>query len=171
VAVIAAFGTPAARASKAATANIPIVFRIGANLVKAGLVARFNRPGGNLTGVTSLGGELGPKRLELLHELVLIAKVATLANPTNPYTVTPLRDLLAAARTLGLELSVLHAGTEHEIEGAFASLVQLRVGGLVIAPDEFLTSRSEQVAALALRYAVPTIYQYRGFAAAGGLMS
>jgi putative ABC transport system substrate-binding protein len=171
VTVIAASAIPAARAAKAATTTVPIVFRIGANPVEAGLVASLNRPGGNLTGVTSLGGELGPKRLELLHELVPMAKVSTLVKAANPYTGTLLRDLQAAARTLGVELDVLHAGTEHEIEVAFASLAQLRVGALVIAPDGFLTSRSEQVAALALLYAVPAIYQYRAFAAAGGLMS
>jgi putative ABC transport system substrate-binding protein len=171
VAVIAASALPAARAAKAATTTMPIVFRIGANPVEAGLVASLNRPGCNLTGVTSLGGELGPKRLELLHELVPLAKAATLVNPANPYTITLLHDMQASARMLGLELRVLHAGTEHEIEGAFASLAELRVGALVISPDGFFTSQSERLAALALRYAVPTIYQYRAFAAAGGLMS
>jgi putative ABC transport system substrate-binding protein len=172
VAVIAASNIPATRAAKAATTTIPIVFRIGADPVEAGLVASLNRPGGNLTGVTSLGGELGPKRLELLHELVPMAKVAaTLVNPSNPYTETILRELLTAARRLGLDLQVLHASTEQEIDTAFMRLAQLRVGGLVIGADAYFNTRSEQFAALALRHAVPTVYQYREFAAAGGLMS
>ena len=122
--------------------------------------------------MTTLNVELGPKRLELLHELVPTATViALLVNPTNPNAETLSRDLQAAARTLGLQLHVLHASTERDFDTVFATLVQLRAGGLVIGPDPFFNSRSEQLAALAVRHAVPAIYQYREFAAAGGLMS
>ena len=145
---------------------------LGGDPVELGLVASLNRPGGNLTGVTTLNVELGPKRLELLHELVPTATIiALLVNPTNPNAETQSRDLQAAARTLGLQLHVLHASTERDFDTAFATLVQLRAGGLVIGTDAFFNSRSEQLAALAVRHAVPAIYQYREFAAAGGLMS
>jgi putative ABC transport system substrate-binding protein len=170
VTVIAANG-PAALPAKAATDTIPIVFRIGGDPIKLGLVTSLNRPGGNLTGVTALSTELGPKRLELLHELVpTAAGIAVLINPNND-SVDVLKDLQAAARTLGLQLHVLRASTERDIDTAFATLIQLRAGGLVIGNDAFFTSRSEQLAALAIRYAVPTIYQFREFAAGGGLMS
>jgi putative ABC transport system substrate-binding protein len=172
VTVIAALGSPAAPAAKAATAAIPIVFTVGVDPVETGLVATMNRPGGNLTGGTGLGVELGPKRLELLHELIPSATdIAALLNPSTPAAETQSRDLQASARTLGLDLHVLTAGSERDFDAAFAKLVQLRAGGLVIANDAFFISRSEQLAALALRYAVPTIYQFRPFAAAGGLMS
>ena len=174
VSVIASFGgLPAAQAAKAATATIPIVFISGADPVQLGLVASLNRPGGNLTGVTFLGMELGPKRLELLHELVPRATIiAYLANPTNPVdAVDETRDLQAAARTLGLQLHVLNASTEHDFETVFAAVVQLRAGGLVISPDGLFIRSSEQLAALALRHAVPAIQPTRQFAAAGGLMS
>jgi len=171
VAVIAANG-PAAVAAKAATATIPIVFNTGVDPVELGLVASLNHPGGNLTGVTDLAQELGPKRLELLHELVPTATVvAVLVNPSYPGAEILLRDLQVAARTLALQIHVLHASTEHELDTAFASLVQLRAGALVIGPDSFFNSRSELLAALTVRHAVPAIFQYREFAAAGGLMS
>ena len=172
-AVIAATGGNAsALAAKTATATIPIVFFTGANPVLAGLVASLNRPGGNLTGVTSLGVELGPKRLELLHELVPRATVmALLVNPANRSAEFQVRDVQAAARALGRELHVLHASTEHDIDAAFETLVQLRAGALVIAPESFFNSRAEQLAALTVRHAVPAIFSYRDFAAAGGLMS
>jgi putative tryptophan/tyrosine transport system substrate-binding protein len=171
VAVIAANG-PAARVAKVATTTIPIVFLVAANPVEVGLVASLNRPGGNLTGVTTLTAELGPKQLELLRELVPTATtIAVLLNPTNPVTETRSRELQAAARILGLQLHVLYASTERDFDTAFATLVQLRAGGLVIGPDAFFVSRSEQLAALTVRHAVPTIYQFREFAAAGGLMS
>ena len=165
--------TPATLAAKAATTTIPIVFCTGADPVELGLVASLSRPGGNLTGVTSLTTEVGPKRLELLHELLPTAtSIALLINPTSPAISDPQsRDLQMAAGKLGLQLHVLHASTEREIETAFATLVQAQASGLVIGPDVFFTSRSEQLAALALRHAVPVIYQYREFAAAGGLMS
>jgi putative ABC transport system substrate-binding protein len=172
-AVIAATGGNAsALAAKTATATIPIVFFTGANPVLAGLVASLNRPGGNLTGVTSLGVELGPKRLELLHELVPRATVmALLVNPANRSAEFQVRDVQAAARALGRELHVLHASTEHDIDAAFATLMRLQAGALVIAPESFFNSRAEQLAALTVRHAVPAIFSYRDFAAAGGLMS
>src|SRR5450830_195446 len=172
VAVIAAITTPAALAAKAATTTIPIVFEMGTDPVAVGLVASLSRPGGNLTGVSLLNVELGAKRLELLHELVPTAKIAAaLINPTNPNAETLSRELLAAARTLGLQLHVIHASAEGDFEMVFATLLKLRASTLVIGSDPFFNSRSEQLAALAIRHAVPTIYQYRAFAAAGGLMS
>src|SRR5262249_40083524 len=139
VAVIVASGTPTAVAAKAATATIPIVFGVSADPVKVGLVASLNRPGGNLTGVTSLNVEVGPKRLELLHELLPAATtIAMLVNPTSPSIAEPSsRTLQAAARALGLQLHVLHASTERDFDTVFATLVQLRAGGLVIMPDAF----------------------------------
>jgi putative ABC transport system substrate-binding protein len=173
VAVIAATSTPAAIAAKAANTTIPIVFEMASDPVRLGLVASLNRPGGNATGVTNTNVELAPKRLQLLHELVPTASViALLVNPANPTIAeTNTKEMQAAARTLGIELHVLNASTEREFERAFAKLTDLRAGGLVIGPDPFFTSRREQLAALALRHAVPTIYQTRGFAVAGGLLS
>ena len=174
VAVIAASGGPlAALAAKAATTTIPIVFNMGVDPVALGLVASLNRPGGNLTGVSSLNAELGQKRLELLHELVPTAtSVALLVNPTNPSVAERLsRDLQAAARTLGLQLHVLHASSELDFETAFATSVQLRAGALVIGGDGFFITRAAQLTSLALRHAMPTMFQFRGFAMAGGLVS
>jgi putative tryptophan/tyrosine transport system substrate-binding protein len=172
VTVITASGNASALAAKAATATIPIVFSSGVDPVQAGLVASLNRPGGNLTGVTTLGVELGPKRLELLHELVPTATiVALIVNPMNRSSEIQVSDVQAAARALGLELHVLHASTERDIDSAFAALSPLRAGALVIAPESFFNSRSEQLAALTVRHAVPAIYSYREFVAAGGLMS
>jgi putative ABC transport system substrate-binding protein len=173
VTVIAATaGTLPARAARAATTTIPIVFSLGGDPVELGLVDGFNRPGGNLTGVTTLTGELGPKRLELLHEVIPTAtSVAVLVNPANSNVETFSRDMQAAARTLGLQLHILNASTERDLDTVFASLVQLRAAALLIGADPFFTSRSEQLAALTIRHAVPTIYQGREFAVAGGLMS
>jgi putative tryptophan/tyrosine transport system substrate-binding protein len=172
VTVIAANGF-AARVAKAATTTIPIVFTAGFDPVGAGLVASMNRPGGNVTGVSFLDVELGPKRLELLHELVPKANViAALVNPTDPTRAeTTSRNLQAAARSFGLELDVLHASAEHDFDAVSTNLIQLRAGGLVIGGDPFFNSRSGQLGALALRYAVPAIYQLRAFTAAGGLVS
>src|SRR5262245_60542327 len=173
VAVIAATGgSVSAFAAKAATATIPIVFHLGADPVAEGLVASLNRPGGNLTGVTSLNSELGPKRLEVVHELDPTATMALLVNPIDPTVESQLREMQAATRTLGLpQLHVLRASTERDIDRAFAELVQLRAGGLVIVANQVFSTRSEQLAALATRHAVPAISPYREFAAAGGLMS
>jgi putative tryptophan/tyrosine transport system substrate-binding protein len=174
VTVIAALGgTPSALAAKSATTTIPIVFAVGSDPISLGLVASLSKPGGNITGVTQLAVAIGSKRLELLHEIVPKATIiALLVNPTNPPLAETLsRDAQAAARTLGLQIHVLQASTEREIDEAFATMVQLQAGGLVIGPDSFFISRSQQLAALALRHAVPAIYQYREFTAAGGLVS
>ena len=169
--VIAA-NTPATPAAKVATTTIPIVFLTSTDPVAAGLVASLNRPGGNLTGVALLNVEIGPKRLELLHELVPAASVvALLSNPTNPNSERQSRIMQAAASTLGLQLHVLHASTERDFDAAFATLAQLRAGALVIGADAFFINQSEQLGALALRHAVPAISFYREFVAAGGLMS
>jgi putative ABC transport system substrate-binding protein len=156
-----------------ATTTIPIVFFTAADPVAVGFVANLARPGGNLTGVTVLGVELGSKRLELLHELVPTATtMALLVNPTDPALSDPITtSLQAAARALGIKLHVLQASTERDFDAAFANLIQLRAGGLVIGPDAIFSSWSEPLAALALRHKVPTIFQYRAFTAAGGLMS
>jgi putative ABC transport system substrate-binding protein len=171
--IVSGGGTPTAVAAKAATATIPIVFAVSSDPVKIGLVASLNRPGGNLTGVTSLNLEVGPKRLELLRELIPTATIiAVLVNPTNPNLAEPFtRVMKAAASTLGLQLHVLQASTDRDFDKVFAALVQLRADALVIGPDVFFTTRVEQLAALSLRHAVPTIYEYRPFVAAGGLMS
>jgi len=172
VAVIAANG-PAAQAAKAATATIPIVFTAGFDPVEVGLVESLNRPGGNVTGVSILDVELGPKRLDLLHELVPAAtNVAVLINPTDRARADIISGKLqAAALTLGLQLHVLHASTDRDFDTVFAELARLRAGGLVIGGDPFFNSRSEQLGALTIRHAVPAVFQFRAFAAAGGLMS
>jgi len=172
VSVIVA-NTPANIVAKAATTTIPIVFATAGDPVQLGLVASLNRPGGNVTGVSELNVEVAPKRLELLHELVPSASViALLVDPANTAHAEATRvKVLSAARTLGLELHVLNASAEGDLEGVFANLIQLRAGGLVIGPDPFFTSHSKQLAALALRHAVPVVYESRKFAAAGGLAS
>jgi ABC-type uncharacterized transport system substrate-binding protein len=170
--VIAATSTPAAITAKATTTTIPIVFITSSDPVQLGLAASLNRPGANLTGATTLAIEITPKRLEILHELLPTAKLfALLVNPTNPYADILSRNVQAAARTLGLQLHILHASTEHDFDTVFATLAQLRAGGLVIGGIEiFFESRRGQLAALALRHSIPTIYQSREFAVAGGLM-
>jgi putative ABC transport system substrate-binding protein len=171
VAVIVA-NSPAIPAAKAATTTIPIVFQTGSDPVAGGLVASLNRPGGNLTGVSTMNVELTPKRLELLRELVPTATaIGLLVNPTNPNADTQSRGLKAAAVALGLQLHVLYASNERDFDTVFTTLAQLRVGGLVIAPDAFFISRSEQLAELTVRHALPAIFSYREFAAAGGLLS
>jgi putative tryptophan/tyrosine transport system substrate-binding protein len=172
VAVIVAGGGPSARAAKAGGMTIPIVFSAAFDPVDIGLVASLNRPGGNVTGVTDLNMEIGRKRVQLLHEAVPTATImAGLLNPANANAGAVSREAEGAAHSLGLQFHVLPASTEREIEGAFASLRQLRVGGLVILPDAFFNSRSEMLGDLALRHTVPAIYTYPEFAAAGGLMS
>jgi putative ABC transport system substrate-binding protein len=159
-------------AAKAATTTIPIVFTTGGDPVRIGLVASLNRPGGNLTGVTTLSVELEPKRLEVLHEAIPTATViGALVNSAGRNADILSRDLQAAARTLGLGLHVLNASVERDFDTVFATLARLGAGGLVIATDALFISRSEQLAALAMRHAVPAIFQFRAFAAAGGLMS
>ncbi|HYA05228.1 MAG TPA: ABC transporter substrate-binding protein [Xanthobacteraceae bacterium] len=164
---------PAALAAKAATTTVPVVFETGADPVRAGLVPSLNRPGGNITGITALSFQLSPKRLEVMHELLPSAKVlAALVNPSAPATSEPqTRDLQAAAPTLGIELHVLNASSDHDLDAAFVTLRQLRAGGLVIVPDVFTNSASKELAALALRHKVAAIFQTPAFTAAGGLMS
>jgi putative ABC transport system substrate-binding protein len=173
VVVIVAPTTPSALAAKAATKTIPIVFFVAGDPVELGLVASLNRPGGNLTGATTLTLEVAPKWLELLHEMVPTATImALLINPTSPNLAeAQSRDLQTAARSLGLQVHVLHASTDRDFDGVFATVAQLRAGGLVISSDSFFFSRSEQLAALAARHTVPAIYGFRESAAAGGLMS
>jgi ABC-type uncharacterized transport system substrate-binding protein len=173
VALIGAPTTPAALAARAATATIPIVFFVAGDPVELGLVASLNRPGGNLTGTTTLTLEVGPKRLELLHQMIPTAtNMALLVNPTSPNLAeAQVRDLRTAARAFGLQIHVLQASTEGDFDTVFASLVQLRAAGLVISSDSFFFSRGEQLAALAARHGVPAIYPFRENAAAGGLIS
>jgi ABC-type uncharacterized transport system substrate-binding protein len=172
VTVIAAAGTPAALAAKAATAVIPIVFETAGDPGTLGLVASLNRPGGNITGVTQLSSELVSKRLGLLHDLIPTAKIiGLLVNPKDPRAETQSSDMQEAARALGLQIHILSASNEAEIDRAFARLVQLRAGALIVGTGNFFTTRREQLAALAARHKVPVIYQYRLFVAAGGLMS
>ena len=165
-------GNVSALAAKNATSTIPIVFASGGDPVATGLVASLARPGGNLTGFSFLVGELNPKRLELLSELVPQARViALLVNPNNPNAEGTIQDMQEAARAKGVQLPILKAGTESEIDAAFASLVQLQAGALVVGGDPFFNSRREQLVALASRHAVPAIYEGREFAVAGGLIS
>jgi putative ABC transport system substrate-binding protein len=172
VAVIVTGGTPPAFAAKAATSTIPIVIAVGIDPVQVGLVASLNRPGGNVTGLAILTVELAAKRLELLHELLRTATVvAMLVNPTNPLTEPESRGVLDAGRSLGLQLHVLNASTESEIDTAFRTLVELRADALVVSVDLFLNNQRAQIVALAARHAVPAIYGLRESATAGGLMS
>jgi putative ABC transport system substrate-binding protein len=159
-------------AAKAATTTIPIVFVTGVDPVGLGLVASLSRPGVNLTGVTTLGIELEPKRLELLHELIPAARtVGALVNRMHPIAEAQSSELQAAARGLGLKLQILDASTERDFDAVFARLVELQADGLVIATDGLFISQSEHLARLAVRHAMPAIFQLRTFAAAGGLMS
>ncbi len=165
-------GSPAARAAKNATSTIPIVFESGRDPVEDGLVASLARPGGNLTGVSMLTVELNPKRFELISELVPQAKViALLVNPNSPSAERVIRALQEAARPKGLQLHILKASTESEIDATFASLAQRQADALVVSSDPFFYSRREQLVALAARHAVPAIYEWREFATAGGLIS
>jgi putative ABC transport system substrate-binding protein len=171
VGVIAAFGIPSALAAKSAASTIPIVFSVG-DPIERGLIASLARPGGNLTGVSLINVELMPKRLELLAELVPQAGViALLLNPNNANTEGSIRDVEQAARAKGVRLIILKAGTENEIDAAFASLVQLHAGALLVQTDPFFNDRRDQIVALASRHAVPAIYGLREFAASGGLIS
>jgi putative ABC transport system substrate-binding protein len=171
VAVIVAFDAPAASAAKAASKTIPIVFLTGVDPVKIGLVDSLSRPGGNLTGISNLISGLGPKRLELLRDLLpSTSTMALLVNPSNPNVVdAPATE--AAANAIGRRLEVLKASTERDLEAAFTTIVARQVGALVVMPDPFLYARREQLVALAARYGVPTIYPTRDFTEIGGLMS
>jgi ABC-type uncharacterized transport system substrate-binding protein len=174
VAVIAAAGTQSALAAKAATTTIPIVFSTAADPVAEGLVASLARPGGNATGVNNLATELVQKQVEKLHQMVPAATaIAALVNPTNPTLAEPAtKEVQAAGRTLGLKMiHIIQASTERDIDAAFATLFRLGAGALVVCPDTFFTSRRDQIAALAIRHAIPVIYHLRELPAAGGLMS
>ena len=170
--IVAPGGAPAALAARSATTTIPIVFEMGADPVAMGLVDSLSRPGGNLTGVSSLSVEVTPKRLEFLHQALPTAGIfAVLVNPTSPTAESQLRNLQSAAGTLGLKLHVLHASAARDLDTVFATLSQLRASGLVIASDTFLGTHGEELAALAVRHAVPAVHQSRDFTIAGGLMS
>jgi putative ABC transport system substrate-binding protein len=173
VAVIAVSGTPAALAAKGATATLPIVFSVGSDPVELGLVDSLSRPGGNITGVTTLEVALGPKQLQLLHELVPAANtVALLVNRANRFLAEATsREMQAAARGLGVDLLITDASSERDFETAFETLVQRRVGALAIGSDVFFDSRSKVLGALSARHRLPAVSQFREFAAAGGLMS
>ena len=170
--VIAAIGSPAVTAAKAATTAIPIVFYVGVDPVSSGLVNSLSRPGGNLTGVTNFSLETGPKRLELLADLVGSRKiVGILLNPGRTRSEAELNDLLQAAQALGLQPHVLYAGADREFEAVFTTLTRLGAGGLAISGDPFFNIRAELLGALSLKHALPTMYQAREFTAAGGLIS
>jgi putative ABC transport system substrate-binding protein len=173
VALIAAGSTPAALAAKAATTTIPIVFEMAGDPVRIGLVAGLDRPGGNVTGVANMNIQMTPKRLQLLHEVVPSAKVmALLVNPANSTVAeTQSREAFSVAPTLGVDLHVLHASTERDLDAVFANLIQSRAGGLVIAAEPLFSSLNKQFAELTVRHAVPAITGGRDFAAAGGLLS
>jgi ABC-type uncharacterized transport system substrate-binding protein len=172
VAAIYADNLAAAVAARAATATIPIVFGIGGDPIRDGLVTSLNRPTGNLTGVTFFAGELLPKRLELLRELVPAADiVAVLFNPSNPNLQTRLRDVQEAARSVGQQILLLNAASERDIDAAFATMAQQRAAALLVADDPFLGSRNEQIVTLAARYRIPACYFGRSFVGIGGLMS
>jgi putative tryptophan/tyrosine transport system substrate-binding protein len=178
VAVIAAAGaTPSGLAAKGATTTIPVIFQMGADPVAMGLVASLSRPGGNVTGISSLSGELNPKRLELLHEAIPTAtSIGMLHNPANPVWLTDLarnalKDLEAEARSFGVQLHVMPTVAESDFDPAFTSLIQLGAHGLMIAADPLFSNRRDLIASLQFRHRLPTIYQDREFTAAGGLMS
>ena len=171
--IVAGGGTPCAVAAKAATGTIPIIVEVAVDPVAAGFVASLDKPGGNITGVTNLNVEIGPKRLELMHELLpSVSVIGVLVNPANPALFEPfVQSLDAAAKRLRLELHVLNASDDRDFEPVFAALDQLKAGALVIGPDVFFNSHIEQIAALTIGHALPTVYQYRPFVEAGGLLS
>ena len=173
VAIIVAPGsTPAVFAAKAATTTIPILFFVGSDPIAMGLVISLNRPGGNITGITSLNAEVVPKRLEFMHTVVPgVSEFALLLNPTNPAAEAEARDMQAAARTLGLQLHMARANREQDFDAVFASLMERRIGALVIGTDALFNTRSAQLASLSLRYRLPAIHAWRAFSTAGGLIS
>jgi putative tryptophan/tyrosine transport system substrate-binding protein len=170
--LFAAGGQPSALAAKAATTTIPIVFSAVNNPVELGLVASLNRPGGNVTGMSTVGSRLHAKSVQLLKELVpTAAEIVYLVNPSNPAASYYAKDALNAASTLNTEIKILKASNEHDLKGAFASLTQLKAGGLVVAGEPFFDSQRDRIVALAAQYAVPAIYTFREYVLAGGLMS
>jgi putative tryptophan/tyrosine transport system substrate-binding protein len=170
--IVATGGNVSALAAQAVSTTIPIVFTLGGDPIMLGLVTSLSRPGGNITGISALTGLLGAKRLELLHELVPKATmIGIVMNPTNPIAEAYARDLQGAARTRWQQIHIQNASSEGEIDTAFASLVELRAGAILIVTDAFFIGRRDQLVALAARYAIPTIYENRDFAAAGGLIS
>ncbi len=172
VAVIAAFGPPAALAAKAGTAAIPIVFVHGSDPVKLGLVASLNRPSGNITGVNFFSNTLEPKRLQLLHELVPgVALIGVMFNPTRSDAETQSKDVGAAARAIGTRILVLNAGSERDFDTVSATLGEQRIGALLVSADPFFTAQRQQIVALAAHHGIPALYELREFAMAGGLMS
>jgi putative tryptophan/tyrosine transport system substrate-binding protein len=173
VAVIVSLGSLSALAAKGATTSIPIVFTVGNDPVQLGLVASLNRPRGNLTGINTFAAELGAKGLALLHELMpSTATIGFLENPNNPiFAAYYERDVLTAATVIGLKIQTLNAGTDREIDAAFVSLIQARTGALLVGGDVFFNNRIDQIVALAARHAIPTMYHYREFVVAGGLIS
>jgi putative ABC transport system substrate-binding protein len=171
VPVLFAGGPPAARAAKVATSTIPIVFTTGEDPVKEGLVASFNRPGGNATGINVLTAELETKRLGLLHEIVPTGPMAALLNPKSPNFATQSQDVQAAGRAIGRQVYLLKASTQDEIDAAFAALAQPGIVALSVVGDPFLANQRDQLVALAMRYGVPVIYEWRELAAGGGLIS
>jgi ABC-type uncharacterized transport system substrate-binding protein len=172
VVVIAAFGPPAALAAKAATTTIPIVFIAGTDPIDLGLVTNFRRPTSNVTGLNVFAEVLTPKRQELLHELVPTAPlVAMLVNPTAAQTPSELRDVKAAADRIGQQVRIFNVSSDREIDAAFATIVEQRIGGLIVQTDQFFSLRRDQLVLLTTRHAIPTIFGWREFAAAGGLMS
>jgi len=172
VAVLVAGSDPAALAAKAATTTIPIAFAVGADPVKLGLVASYNRPGGNATGMNILTSTLEAKRLGLLRELVpQAATIGILLNPNYPQAESHLRDMQEAARAVGLQIHVLRASTDREIEAAFESVAQHTILALAVSADPFFDTRRDKIVASAARYAVPAMYPFRDYAVAGGLMS
>jgi putative ABC transport system substrate-binding protein len=172
VAAIVSPGLVGTLAAKAATTSIPIVFNVGADPVQLGLVASLNRPGGNLTGFNNVASELGAKGLALLHELVPGTEtIGFLENPNNPTSELTTRDMLAAAPVVGLKVQILKASNDREIDAAFVSLVQARTGALLVANDLFFNNRIERLIELAAHHAIPTMYTFREFVVAGGLIS
>ncbi|MFZ0851764.1 MAG: ABC transporter substrate-binding protein, partial [Hyphomicrobiaceae bacterium] len=169
--ILAVGGAPPAQSAKAATSNIPVVFIIGGDPVKLGLVASLNRPGDNVTGMTILSGALTAKRLELLRELRPQASVACLVNPSSPEAETQLADIREAANRTGKDLRLLNVSNDNDLHAAIATLVREQIGGFLVANDPFFVGRREQIMALAARHALPAMYFLREFAAVGGLMS
>jgi putative tryptophan/tyrosine transport system substrate-binding protein len=172
VAVIVAISLGPALAAKAATQTIPIVFSVGGDPVKLGLVTSFNRPGGNVTGISQLNNVLASKQLEMLHELVpKVTMIAMLVNPSNPNAANDMKNVQVAAQMLGLQLLVLRASDLHETEAAFATMVEQRVGALLVGISAFIGGLPDYIIPLATRHAIPAIYPWRNHAVAGGLMS